>query len=60
MNFNSDGIEIEAATDLEVYGVWLKFTDSEGVAIKISPEILKKLMVFALDNFAEFDEGAWK
>ena len=60
MNIDSDGVEIETATNLEVYGEWLKFTDSEGVAIKISPEVLKKLMVFALENLTAFDEGAWE
>lgn len=60
MNIDADGVEIEVANNLEVYGAWLKFTDSEGVTIKISPEILKKLMSFALDNVTAFDEGSWE
>jgi len=60
MNFNSDGAEIDDVKHMEVYGNWLMFTDGEGATIKISPHVLKKLMVFALENATKFNEGAWK
>lgn len=59
MNINSDGIEIDSAGDMEVYGEWIKFTDDLGVTIKITPSVVKALMIFALNNFEKFDEGAW-
>lgn len=59
MNINADGIEIEDANSLEVLGEWIKFVDAEGVTVKIPPELVKRLMVFALDNVTAFDEGAW-
>lgn len=59
MNIDSDGIEIETATNMEVYGEWIKFTDGAGATIKIPPSAVKALMVFALNNFEEFEVGAW-
>jgi len=59
MNINSDGIEIDIAGDMEVYGEWIKFTDDLGVTTKITPSVVKALMIFALNNFEKFDEGAW-
>lgn len=60
MNFNSDGAEIDSVKNMEVYGDWLKFTDGEGTTIKIPPHVLKKLMMFALENATKFNEGAWE
>lgn len=60
MNINYDGAEIEYANDLEVYGEWIKFTDGDGSVIKIPPNVIKKLMVFALEHATEFGEGAWE
>jgi hypothetical protein len=60
MNFSSDGLEIEDVTVMEVYGEWLKFTDTDGAAVKITPMVVKTLMIFALNNFEKFDKGAWE
>ena len=59
MNINFDGTEIDSAVDMEVYGEWIKFTDDLGANIKITPSVVKALMIFALNNFEKFDEGAW-
>ena len=58
MNINSDGAEIDAATDMEVYGDWIKFTDGEGATVKIDPYVVKQLMDFALANKVETSETA--
>lgn len=60
MNINSDGAEIEVAVNMEVYGEWIKFTDGTGAPIKITPSAVKALMIFALNNFEKFEEGAWE
>lgn len=60
MNVNYDGTEIEAANNVEVYGEWIKFTDVAGAPIKITPSVVMALMIFALNNFEKFDEGAWE
>ena len=59
MNINSDGAEIDAARDIEVYGDWIKFVDGEGAAVKIDPSVIRKLYEFAMAHAEEFDEGAW-
>ena len=59
MNINSDGAEIDAATDMEVYGDWIKFVDGEGATVKIDPSVIRKLYEFATVHAEEFDEGAW-
>ena len=56
MNINSDGAEIDAATDMEVYGDWIKFVDGEGATVKIDPYVVKQLMDFALANKVETSE----
>ena len=58
MNINSDGAEIDAATDMEVYGDWIKFTDGERSTVKIDPYVVKQLMDFALANKVETSETA--
>jgi hypothetical protein len=60
MNIGLDGAEIDGAKDFEVYGEWIKFTDGEGATVKITPSVVKMLMIFALDNFEKFEEGAWQ
>ena len=60
MNINSDGAEIDAARDMEVYGDWIKFVDGEGSNIKITPSVVKELLIFALEHVKEFNEGAWE
>ena len=60
MNINSDGAEIDAARDMEVYGDWIKFVDGEGATVKITPGVVKALLIFALEHVKEFDEGAWE
>jgi hypothetical protein len=60
MNIGSDGAEIDSAKDFEVYGEWIKFTDGEGSTVKITPSVVETLMIFALDNFEKFYEGAWE
>ena len=58
MNINSDGAEIDAATDMEVYGDWIRFVDGEGATVKIDPYVVKQLMDFALANKVETSETA--
>jgi len=53
MNINSAGAEIDAATDMEFYGDWIKFVDGEGATVKIDPEVVKQLMDFAMANKVE-------
>jgi hypothetical protein len=60
MNIGLDGAEIDGAKDCEVYGEWIRFTDGEGSTIKIPPSVVKTLMIFALNNFEKFEEGAWE
>jgi len=54
MNIKHDGAEIDDATNMQVYGEWIKFTDGEGATVKIPPSVIKNLMDFALDNKSEF------
>ena len=56
MNINSDGAEIDAATDMEVYGDWIRFVDGEGATVKIDPEVVKQLMDFVTANKVEISE----
>jgi hypothetical protein len=60
MIINDDGAEIDGATNMEVYGDWIKFTDGEGGTVKITPRVVKKLLEFAMANEGAFDEGAWE
>ncbi len=60
MNINSDGAEIDRATDFEVYGEWIKFTDGEGATVKITPSVVAALIVFAIKHVNDFEEGAWE
>jgi hypothetical protein len=60
MNFSYDGFEIDEVVNMEVYGDWLRFTDSEGATVKITPNAVKTLMIFAINNFEKFDKGAWE
>ncbi len=55
MNINSDGAEIDAARDMEVYGDWIRFVDGEGSIVKIDPEVVMKLYEFPITNLQEFD-----
>ena len=57
MNIDSDGAEIDAARDMEVYGDWIKFVDGEGATVKIDPYVVKQLMDFALANKVEISEA---
>jgi hypothetical protein len=59
MIFNDDGAEIDGATNMEVYGDWIKFIDGEGAAVKITPSVVAQLMEFAIANESAFDEGPW-
>jgi hypothetical protein len=60
MIINDDGAEIDGVTNMEVYGEWIKFTDGEGAAVKITPRVVQKLLEFAIANEGAFDEGAWE
>lgn len=60
MIITEDGAEIDSAKDFEVYGEWIKFKDGEGSTVKITPSVVKTLMIFALNNFEKFEEGAWE
>jgi hypothetical protein len=60
MNLSSDGAEIDNAKNMEVYGDWIKFKDGEGSTVKITPGVVKQLLVFALEHVNEFEEGAWE
>lgn len=53
MNINSDGAEIDAARDIEVYGDWIKFVDGEGATVKIDPSVIRELYEFATANKVE-------
>jgi len=57
MNINSDGAEIDAARDMEVYGDWIRFVDGEGAIVKIDPEVVKQLMDFVTANKVEISEA---
>ena len=57
MNVNSDGAEIDAARDMEVYGDWIRFVDGEGSIVKIDPEVVKQLMDFVTANKVEISEA---
>lgn len=59
MHINSDGAEIDSASQMEVYGAWIKFLDGEGSHIKIPPSVVKQLLVFALNHISEFESEAW-
>ena len=60
MNLGSDGAEIDAVRRMQVYGDWIKFVDGEGSTVKITPGVVKQLMIFALEHINEFEEGAWE
>ena len=60
MNIGPDGAEIDFAKDFEVYGEWIKFTDGEGSTVKITPNMVAALMVFAVNHVNNFEEGAWE
>ena len=60
MNINSDAAEIDAVRKMQVYGDWIRFVDGEGAAVKITPSVVKQLMMFALEHVNEFEEGAWE
>ena len=60
MNINTDGAEIDGAKTMEVYGDWIKFIDGEGATVKVTPGVIKKLMMFALENVQAFDDDAWE
>lgn len=59
MQINNDGVEIEVAQDMEVYGDWIRFAADDGVIVKIPPFIVKKLMAFAIEHADEFPKTAW-
>jgi hypothetical protein len=60
MIINDDGSEIDGATNMEVYGDWIKFTDGEGATVKMLPSVVKQLLEFAMANKGEFNEEAWE
>ena len=60
MILNDDGAEIDSASNLQVYGDWIKFTDGERATVKITPSVVKQLLEFAMANEGEFNEEAWK
>jgi hypothetical protein len=60
MIINDDGAEIDGATNMEVYGDWIKFTDGEGATVKMLPSVVKQLLEFAMANEGAFDEEAWE
>jgi len=41
-----DGIEIEGAADMKVFGEWIMFTDDDGAVIKIDPSAVESLYEF--------------
>lgn len=59
MNLGSDGAEIDNARKMQVYGDWIKFVDGEGSTVKITPSVVKQLLVFALEHINEFEDGVW-
>jgi hypothetical protein len=62
MNINSDGAEIDPGDirKMQVYGDWIRFVDGEGSTVKITPGVVKALLVFALEHMNEFGEGVWE
>ena len=60
MNLSSDGAEIDNVRKMQVYGDWIRFVDGEGSTVKITPGVVKQLMIFALEHVNEFGEGAWE
>ncbi len=60
MNLCSDGAEIDNARKMQVYGDWIKFVDGEGSTVKITPGVVKQLLVFALEHINEFEDGVWE
>lgn len=60
MKMNFDGAEIDNVLKMKVYGDWIKFVDREGSTIKITPGVVKQLLVFALENISEFEAEVWE
>lgn len=60
MNLGSDGAEIDAVRRMQVYGDWIKFVDGEGSTVKITPGVVKALLVFALEHINEFEDEVWE
>ena len=60
MNLSSDGAEIDYVRRMQVYGDWIRFVDGEVSDVKITPGVIKQLMIFALEHVNKFDEGAWE
>ena len=60
MNLSSDGAEIDNARKMQVYGDWIKFVDGEGSTVKITPGVVKQLMIFALEQVNEYESGGWE
>lgn len=60
MNIAFDGAEVDAASDPEVYGEWVRFTDGEGALVKVTPSVLMALFAFAVAHAKEFEDGAWE
>ena len=60
MNISSDGAEIDNVRKMQVYGDWIKFVDGEGSTVKITPGVVKQLLVFALDHINEFEDEVWE
>jgi len=60
MKMNFDGAEIDSVLKMKVYGDWIKFVDREGSTIKITPGVVKQLLVFALENISEFEAEVWE
>jgi hypothetical protein len=60
MNLSHDGAEIDNVRKMKVYGDWIQFVDGEGSTVKITPGVVKQLLVFALEHINEFDVGVWE
>lgn len=60
MNLGSDGAEIDNVRKMQVYGDWIQFIDGEGSRIKITPGVVKTLLVFALEHINEFEDEVWE
>ena len=60
MNISSDGAEIDNVRKMQVYGDWIKFVDGEGSIVKITPGVVKQLLVFALEHINEFEDEVWE
>lgn len=60
MNLGSDGAEIDAVRRMKVYGDWIQFVDGEGSTVKITPGVVKQLLVFALEHINEFEDEVWE